>query len=452
MESSATTGRSAAKRAHRLVWNRIVGSLLLTAVASATSISWGSSNRETPLVQAIKRVRPAVVNIHSQKVVNAGDSSPAGRMSGMGTGVVVDERGYIVTNYHVIEDVSSIRVTLVDGASYAAEVVARDQDTDLALLHIDAPASLEVMPFGRSDDLMHGETVVAIGNAFGYEHTITQGIVSELHRDVRLSATQPGYRDLIQTDASINPGNSGGPLINIDGEMIGLNVAIRAGAQGIGFAIPVDDVKRILTKLMSVRRLRGTWHGIVSGSDGRGVQVVVHQVEPGSPADRAGVKPGDRLLSVDGRQIHFPFDIERALLDKSARDEVSMRVTRAELEQDLRLSLGPAPGGSAAPRIDETAWSTIGIKLAPFANATELRKYASDLRGGMLIREVRSGSPAELAGLSTGDILVGMHQFETVSENHVRYVLDLQQNEQLDRLAFHVVRDGRMYRGWLNIK
>jgi serine protease Do len=431
---------------------KLVVTTLLSLVLGTLSSPVFASNRETPLVQAIKRVRPSVVNIHSQKVVNAGDSSPAGRMSGMGTGVVVDERGYIVTNYHVIEDVSSIRVTLVDGSSYAAEVVARDQDTDLAMLHVDAPGPLEIMPFGRSDDLMHGETVVAIGNAFGYEHTITQGIISELHRDVRLSATQPGYRDLIQTDASINPGNSGGPLINIDGEMIGLNVAIRAGAQGIGFAIPVDDVKRVLTKLMSVKRLRGTWHGIVSGSDGQGVQVVVHQVEPGSPADRAGVKPGDRLLSVDGRQIHFPYDIERALLDKTARDEVAMRVTRADLEQDLRLALGQAPNTTATPRNDETAWTTLGIKLVPFANPTELRKYASDLRGGMVIKDVRAGSPADQAGLSSGDILVGMHQFETVSESHVRYVLDLQQTGQLDRLAFHVVRDGRMYRGWLNIK
>jgi serine protease Do len=430
---------------------RLAASVLCAAAVFAAAPSVQASNRETPLVQAIKRVRPAVVNIHSQKVVSANESSPAGRMSGMGTGVVVDERGYIVTNYHVIEDVSSIRVTLVDGASFPAEVVARDQDTDLALLRIEAHGPLEVMPFGRSDDLMHGETVVAIGNAFGYEHTITQGIISELHRDVRLSATQPGYRDLIQTDASINPGNSGGPLINIDGEMIGLNVAIRAGAQGIGFAIPVDDVKRILSKLMSVRRLRGTWHGIVSGSDDVGVQVVVHQVEPGSPADRAGVKPGDRLVSVDGRQIQFPYDIERALLDKTARDEISMKVSRSELEKELRFALGPAPNGASPPRSEESAWNSLGMKLAPFQNANELRKYASDLRGGMLIKEVRTGSPADNAGLSPGDILVGMHQFETVSDSHVRYVLDLQQTERLDKLAFHVVREGRMYRGWINL-
>ena len=409
-----------------------------------------ASNRETPLVRAIKSVRPAVVNIHSQKVVTTQENSQAGRMSGMGTGVVIDERGYIVTNYHVIEDVSSIRVTLVDGSTYPAEVVARDPETDLALLHIEPLAPLPVMPFGRSDDLMHGETVVAIGNAFGYEHTITQGIISELHRNVRLSAAQE-YRDLIQTDASINPGNSGGPLINIDGEMIGLNVAIRAGAQGIGFAIPVDDVKRILVKLISVRKLRGTWHGIVLVDAPGGVRVVVHQVEPGSPAQKAGVQAGDQLVSVDGKTIHYSYDIERALLDKTARDAVAIKVVRNESEQEIKVPLASAPGSETVARMDDRVWSTIGIKVMPYAGASELRKYSSDLRGGMLISAIRPGSPAEQAGLTVGDILVGMQQLEMLSESHVRYVLDLQRNESLDRLAFHVVRDGRMYRGWINV-
>lgn len=425
--------------------------LLVTCLGLTITIpSAHASNRETPLVRAIKSVRPAVVNIHSQKVVTSQENTQPGRMSGMGTGVVVDERGYIVTNYHVIEDVSSIRVTLVDGSTYPAEVVARDPETDLALLHIEPLSALPVMPFGRSDDLMHGETVVAIGNAFGYEHTITQGIISELHRNVRLSASQE-YRDLIQTDASINPGNSGGPLINIDGQMIGLNVAIRAGAQGIGFAIPVDDVKRILGKLMSVRKLRGTWHGIVLMDAPGGIRVVVNQVEPGSPAQKAGLQPGDQLVSVDGKQIQYSFDIERALLDKTPRDAVAVRVVRNENEQEIKVSLASAPGTEMVARADDRVWSTLGIKVMPYAGASELRKYSSDLRGGMLISAIRGGSPAEQAGLQVGDILVGMQQLEMLSESHVRYVLDMQKNESLDRLAFHVVREGRMYRGWLNV-
>jgi serine protease Do len=446
MEPKTPIRQHIVRRFRTLLTRSIVATIALSATTPTLS---PASHRETPLVKAIKRVRPSVVNIHSQKLVSSQDSGSAGRMSGMGTGVVVDERGYIITNYHVIEDVSSIRITLVDGATYPAEVVARDPGTDLALLRVTTAGVLPVMPLGGSDDLMHGETVVAIGNAFGYEHTITQGIVSELHRDVRLSATQE-YRDLIQTDASINPGNSGGPLINIDGEMIGLNVAIRAGAQGIGFAIPIDEVKRVLANLLSVRRLRGTWHGIVA-TDGN-VRVVVHEVEPGSPADRAGIRPGDQLIAVEGRQIAYTYDIERALLDKSPEEPVSLRVHRGTSESEFRMALLPAPSSELTLASgDNQAWSKLGIKLAPYSNTAELRKYSSELNGGMLIKQVRSGSPAERAGLQSGDILVGMLDYETVAESHVRYVLNVQSTQSMERVPFHVVRDGRMWKGTLNL-
>lgn len=409
------------------------------------------SHRETPLVHAIKRVRPSVVNITSQKAVVGQLDANAGKMSGMGTGVVVDERGYVLTNYHVIEDVSSIRIKLVDGSSYPAEVVARDPSTDLALLRVRPSSPMAVMPMGRSDDLMYGETVIAIGNAYGYEHTITMGVVSELHRNVSLSATQ-SYHDLIQTDASINPGNSGGPLINADGEMIGLNVAIRAGAQGIGFAIPVDQIKEVLANLMSVRRLRGAWHGIASTHGAGGGAVVVREVEPGSPAEHAGLRPGDALLAVEGREIRYGFDLERALLDKSAKDLVSVRVSRPEGEREFRLGLAPAPDREIVTvSNDDPVWGALGLRLAPYGSPQELRRYSADLRGGLLVREVRPGSPAEESGLSVGDVLVGMNQLETRTEGHVRYVLQLQRKDGVNPLAFHVVRGGRMYRGWLNL-
>lgn len=413
-----------------------------------------ASYRETPLVRAVKQARPSVVNIRSEKLAPGQLDSSANKMSGMGTGVIVDERGYVVTNYHVIEDVSSIRVTLVDGSTYPAEVVARDPETDLALLRIrplverESLPTLAVMPFGRSDDLMHGETVIAIGNAYGYEHTITCGIVSELHRNVQLSATQR-YRDLIQTDASINPGNSGGPLINADGEMIGLNVAIRAGAQGIGFAIPVDQVKDVLSDLLSVQRIRGTWHGIVAVSAPG--EVVVREVEPGSPADQAGLRPGDALVRLADRHIRFAYDIERALLDKTPNDEVSLEIARGDGPHVMFLELASAPGRDRTPRAgDDPIWTRLGLRLAPYSAPHELRRYSSELRGGLVVREVRPGSPAERAGLVTADILVGMHQLETRSESHVRYVLQLQEKDTIDPLTFHVVRNERMYRGYIH--
>ena len=181
----------------------------------------------------------------------------------MGTGVVIDERGYILTNYHVVADVRHIEVTLDDHRQFTAELVARDAAADLAVIKIPTTEPLPVITIGTSADLMEGEPVIAIGNAFGYEHTVTRGIISALGRDVQVSDTQT-YDNLIQTDASINPGNSGGPLLNIDGQMIGLNVAVRAGAQGIGFAIPVDHAMEVAARMMSVEQLQNKWHGLVT--------------------------------------------------------------------------------------------------------------------------------------------------------------------------------------------
>ncbi len=196
------------------------------------SAAAGSELRETPIVKAVKRARGAVVNIRGEKTVAIPPGQTAApdagrRVNGMGTGVVIDSRGYIVTNYHVVDGVREILVTLADGHRQTAKLVARDLETDLAVIKIDARTPLTEMPLGTSSDLMTGETVIAVGNAYGYEHTVTRGIVSALHRSVQVSDAQ-FYDDLIQTDASINPGNSGGPLLNIDGEMIGINVAVRA--------------------------------------------------------------------------------------------------------------------------------------------------------------------------------------------------------------------------------
>ncbi len=196
----------------------------------------------TPVVQAVREAAPAVVNIQGQKSVV--DPAPEGRgvalpreVNGMGTGVVIDSRGYILTNHHVVDGVHQINVTLEGGQAYVAQLVARDAETDLAVIRIRTPQPLRTIRLGTSDDLMTGESVIALGNAYGYEHTATTGIVSALHRNVQVNETQR-YLDLIQTDASINPGNSGGPLMNIDGEMVGLNVAVRAGRRGLGLRFP----------------------------------------------------------------------------------------------------------------------------------------------------------------------------------------------------------------------
>ncbi|HTU26795.1 MAG TPA: trypsin-like peptidase domain-containing protein, partial [Pirellulales bacterium] len=259
-------------RPHPLAAPLCWGLSLALAVAASPALRPAAATelRRTAEVRAVEQARGSIVNIHGQKTVVSGDDGARRgetpqHVNGMGTGVIIDGRGYIITNYHVVEGVKKIQVTLASGKSYVASTVSHDPPTDLAIIKISAREELPVITVGTSSDLMTGEPVIAVGNAYGYEHTVTRGIVSALHRTVHVSDAQQ-YQDLIQTDASINPGNSGGPLLNIDGEMIGINVAVRAGAQGIGFAIPVDMAMSIAANLMSVEKIESTYHGVHQAS------------------------------------------------------------------------------------------------------------------------------------------------------------------------------------------
>lgn len=425
-------------------------SFVLSAYGAAPN-----SNRFSPTVRAVQKVRPAVVNIHSEKNVPGGAYGAASnRMSGMGTGVIVDHRGYIVTNYHVIEDVSSIRVTLADNSQYPAEVVARDPETDLALLKIEPRAQLQIMPMGTSDDLMQGESVLAVGNAYGYEHTVTEGIVSELHRDVRLSDHQ-AYRDLIQTDASINPGNSGGPLVNADGEMIGLNVAIRAGAQGIGFAIPVNDVKRVVSKLMSVDRISSVWHGMVCVDDPLAEEnsgrVIVQAVQSNSPAARAGIRSGDRLVRLGTMPLSYSFDVERSMIERHPAETVPVQLVRDGRNKKLSMTVEASPR-NGEHTTEDVIWQKLGLRLADGPAVSEVRQISAQLRGGLRIVDVAGSSPAARAGFRPGDVLVGLHHWETLSVENVVYVLTQRNTNNLSEpIRFFVIRNGQIQRGMVDL-
>lgn len=424
----------------------VVGqSILAPSWASRAS---ASEARRSPIVVAVQRVRPSVVNIRGQKTVGGegspGHPDPARRVNGMGTGVVVDSRGYIVTCYHVVEGVSKIQVTLADGSGYVGRLVSRDAATDLAVIKIDgAQRNLPVIPLGKSSDLMIGETVLAVGNAYGYEHTVTNGIVSALHRSVQVSDTQ-SYVDLIQTNADINPGNSGGPLVNVDGEMIGINVAVRVGAQGIGFAVPVDRVMQVAADLLSVKRIDRNWHGVTAASssdDG----LTVERVDEGSPAAEAGLKPGDTVISVGQNNVRRPLDFERAMLGKPAGTEVELAVLREKKEVKLSFvltSLAKQPITSS-----DRAWSMLGLRVEPMS-ADEFRQYRSRYRGGLLVTSVREDGPAAQQGIHRGDVLLGVHEWETISMDNLSYVLSREDLTELDPLKFLILRDGRALYGY----
>jgi len=415
----------------------VIGLVTLINVSPARA----SDDRRTPTVRAIEAVRDSVVNIHGQKTLNPGED-PAirgegpRRVNGMGTGVVIDERGYILTNFHVVDGVQKIEVTLAGGGDFVAQQISTDPTYDLAVIKIDCPKKLPVIPIGTSSDLMVGESVIAVGNAYGYENTVTRGIVSALHRSVQVSDAQ-GYDDLIQTDASINPGNSGGPLLNIDGEMIGLNVAVRAGAQGIGFAIPVDKAMRTAAKLLSVER-ENNWHGIVAeDKPGSHSELIIESVDKESPGAQIGLKSGDVITAVGTQEIARSLDFERALLGHKPGDELPMVIQRKDQVVKVTLVLAASPSHPAAD--EDLAWNVLGLRLTPIA-AADFKQYQSRYRGGLLIGEVRPSSPAARQGLRHGDVLVGMHIWETVSIDNVNYILNRPDFTDLDPVKFYILR------------
>ena len=358
----------------------------------------------------------------------------------MGTGVVIDPRGYIITNYHVVDGVRDIQVTLAGGERYLARLFARDPETDLAIIKIDLKQELPVINIGTSSDLMTGETVIAVGNAFGYEHTVTRGIISALHRSVQVNEAQY-YDDLIQTDASINPGNSGGPLLNIDGEMIGINVAVRAGAQGIGFAIPADKAMAAAASMLASSNVNKVWHGVIAGAeDSPGVYkgVLVESVEKSSPASEAGIKPGDVITSLDGADMHRALDLQRALLDhKPGRADRFCRQPLGRI--DGQASYAGIAAGSAKNAV-RTDLGALGLELKPIP-AEEFRlAHQTRYSGGLKITAVKPNSPAAGQGIRPGDVLVGMHIWETVSLENVTYILNRPDFASFNPVTFYILR------------
>jgi len=410
--------------------------------------------RRSPVVSVVQRVKGAVVNIHSERTVHGPVpveflTPSQSRVNGMGTGILIDPRGYIVTNHHVIEDVSVIRIRLSDGSTQNAQVVARSPEMDLALLKIEPNHALQIMPLGTAEDLMVGETVIAIGNAYGYEHTVSAGVVSAVKRDVSLNK-EMSYKSLIQTDASINPGNSGGPLLNVNGELVGVNVAIRAGAQGIGFAIPVDTMIRVVGDMLRAQRRGNTYDGLrlrdqlEQSDDGLVRKVVVAGNDVGGPAGLAGLKKGDEIIQMGNVKVACSFDVDRALLDRHAGEVVPVTIRRQGHEEHLKLALASADRSRPAPI--ELVWGKLGLQFRP-VDGEIVARVNRQLHGGLEVTEVENDGVAAKAGIRRGDILVGLHQWETLTVENVAFVLGHPDLATFNPLSFYIVRGGQVRRG-----
>ncbi len=440
--------------------------LVLAAVAVAPTVASDKpSGRRDELVAVVDKVKGAVVNIHSERTLQAPGDDPfrlgqvmqPQRVNGMGTGIVLDPRGYIVTNYHVVDDVQSLRVRLVDGTNCPARVIAAEKESDLAIIKIEPPKPLPTVPLGTAQDLMLAERVIAIGNAYGYEHTVTLGHVSAMKRDVTLNK-DVSYKSLIQTQTPINPGNSGGPLFNKLGEVVGVNVAIRAGAQNIAFAIPVDTVIARAADMLSVRKRLGLSHGLAvedkyqrDGEDSTLRRwVTVTRVEPGSPAAEAGIKLGDVIEQVGELPVHTSIDVERALFERPAKGApVKLRRATESSPQSVEVTLAVQPADRATGSAD-AVWRRVGVKVMP-VGANLLTSIDKQLRGGLVLQDVAPGSGAARAGLQKGDIVIGFHLWEAISLENVLYVLNHKELAAFNPVKTYYVRDGRIREAQLPI-
>ncbi len=451
---------------HRLIASGLCCCVMLTATVPSL---FAENLRETALVRAVKRASPSVVNIHTEKSavdrdqVFASGPSKARRINGMGTGVVIDERGYIVTNFHVVAEVELIRASLDDGSSYTASVISSDREHDLAIIKVDASKPLQVMPAGTSSDLMLGEPVIAVGNAFGYQSTVTSGIISALSRDVEVNETQ-SYRNLIQTDASINPGNSGGPLLNMNGEVVGINVAIRANAQRIGFAIPIDDARVVISRLLSIELMNQTSHGLLTKDFKKGPEreLQVTTVTSNSAAARAGLQSGDVVLKVGNRPVVDAADLELSLLGRSAGEAVEMVVRRGDKTETVSLALETYAGGRSRLNNEFIAranndnsesdrfWSVLGLRLTPMP-ADRVSTIPSKYRGGMIVTDVRQGGPAAINGIRKDDVLVGLRDWETLTTENITWILNQTLPSGQQQMKFFVIRGRETLYGYIQL-
>jgi serine protease Do len=306
---------------------------------------------EEVLVNSVDKISKSVVNIASVRMLQD-QLFRVFPVEGVGSGVVIDEKGYILTNNHVIDDAERLKVTLTDGRVLRGKVAGNDEMTDLAVIKVEAEQPLPAAELGNSDDLKAGQIVMAIGNPFGLTGgpAVTAGIVSSLNRSIQASS---GVLELIQTDAAINPGNSGGPLVNTKGEVIAINTANMPYAQGIGFAVPINTAKLILKELIEKGRVTRPWIGVASmkvtpqlaryyglpASEG----ALIAKVEPYSPADDAGLRKGDIIECIDGSRVEDPSQIASHVRKRHVNDQLTLTVNRYGRQLQIPIQVDERP-------------------------------------------------------------------------------------------------------------
>lgn len=431
----------------------------------------------------VKETKPSVVNISTTTVVKSLDmqgrsGNPFKEFFGgdeffdkffgdaptrefkqrsLGSGFVIDKEGYILTNNHVVEKASSIKVKLSDGKEYDAKVIGKDAKTDIALIKITAKNSLPVAALGDSDKLEVGDWVMAAGNPYGLDHTVTVGIVSAKGRVIG----QGPYDDFIQTDASINPGNSGGPLFNMQGEVVGINTAIVSGGQGIGFAIPVNMAKALLPQLKSKGKVVRGWLGVViqkvtpelaksfglKESEG----ALVSDVMENSPAGKADVKRGDVIISFDGKPIKEMDQLPRIVAATEVGKKVKVGLIREGKRIDVEVTVAEfteetREAQNTTPEVEKNFGLVVQNITPEIARHLNLKD-----RRGVIVTDIQPGSPAEDADIRAGDIIKEINKKLVASVDDFREIVKKARPKEgivmlvkRDNITFYaVVREGK---------
>jgi serine protease Do len=398
-------------------------------------------NLSTAFEQVAKSVEPSVVNISTEQIIHNtgmgqdpfgemfGGESPFGsffkqprdmRRKSLGSGFIVDPRGYILTNNHVVQDASKIRVKLQDGRELTGTVVGTDPQTDLAVVKVNA-SGLPVLKLASADPVKVGEWVLAFGSPFGLEQTMTAGIISAKGRDIGSG----NYDNFLQTDAAINPGNSGGPLVNLNGDVVGINTMILSqsgGFQGVGLAIPAAVADNVYRQLVRSGKVTRGWLGVgiqeitpelaKSFDLNKPEGVLVSQVEPNSPAAKAGLKSGDIILEYNGKETKTPRDLSMAVADTKAGVPAKLNVLRDGKALNVDVAIGERPKEMAESRTDELSddsanspqHAKLGVEVKN-VDADEARQLNLKSTTGALVTNVQSGSPADEGGLQPGDVI-----------------------------------------------